>query len=61
MLKNSRNKLGVKGVHFDGNRYIAKVFFGGALRFCKGFKTMKEAKCARDHHAKIHHGEFSHS
>jgi cytochrome c biogenesis protein ResB len=55
------NKLSVKGVCIYRGSYRATLVCRGKRVLDRQFKTLEEAKQARDTAAHIHHGEFSHS
>ena len=53
------NKLGIKGVHKNGNGYIAYIMQFRHRIYLGYFKTVNEAKNAYDEAAKKFHGEFA--
>lgn len=52
------NKLGIKGVIFSKNRFVASVKFQGKRKSLGSFKTVEEATLAYNEGAKKLHGEF---
>ena len=62
-LINSRvyktNKLGIRGVHRQGNRYIAGINLQGKRVYLGCFKTPEEASAAYSEAAKKHFGDYA--
>lgn len=56
-----KNKLGMKGVKKDGNRFVARVRKNNRQVFIKTFATAQEAHAAYVEQHKLHYGEFSRS
>jgi len=54
----ARNKLGVKGVEVNYNKYRAKATFNGHFYSLGNYNTLVEAKFAYDTFAKANHGQF---
>ena len=52
------NKLGVKGVCMDGNKYRARIKINGKQSHLGTFETVEEASLAYQTKAKELHGEF---
>jgi hypothetical protein len=57
----SKNKLGVKGVHFDARkkRYVVQLKLLGKTIYRKRFRTIDEAAAAYAAAARQYHGEFA--
>jgi hypothetical protein len=42
------NKLGIKGVSKNGNKYIATIFINGKVKYLGVFNTIEEARLVRE-------------
>ena len=54
-----RNRLGVKGVHRDGGRFVARIEVDGRRRVLGRFDSVEAAAIAYDRAARELHGEFA--
>lgn len=54
----ARNKLGVKGVRFQDNRYLVTICYGKKSKHLGCYKTLEEAKDVYERAACELHGEF---
>lgn len=53
------NKLGIKGVHFNGRGYVALMHRNGKQDYLGYYKTAAAAQAAHRKAALEHHGEFA--
>lgn len=53
------NKLGVKGVFKDRNKFAAQITTNGNRKYLGAFNTIEEAHAAYVEAAKKHHGDFA--
>lgn len=56
---NSNNKLGEKGIYKHGNGFSVQVMLDGKWVYTKWFRSLDDARVARDGAMKKYHGEFS--
>ena len=47
-ITQKNNKLGIKGVRKDGNKYIATIFINGKVKYLGVFNTIEEARLVRE-------------